>query len=217
MFEKCTRVRILKSLSCPAQSTRHTQATSLRGGGKTWGGDADLCAKSCESVSRTQSSRWRGRITVGGGRTPRFGARDRDCLPEEAKRLVPRTGRARVEHAAVALAMQLLPDGLEQRPGPPTRRRQRQIQPSELRLTRKIGDVVHGNRPAPQVAWHPVGGRERQLGEHAIPLGPRRRPLVSEVDCCDRLAPLPATTGRRRGQPQRIGPMRDLPPPGPCD
>lgn len=163
--------------------------------------------------SRLHPCRRRRRIAMRYRRAHWIGATEQNAIAEKAQRLVVGSGGARIEHSAVTTVMQLLSGSLKRRPGSPARPRSWQVELGKPVWSREIRDVAYSDAPSPEVARHAVGRRQRDLCETPIPLRPGRSLFVGQVDRCGILTALPATAGWRRGQPQRIRPMRSLPPP----
>jgi hypothetical protein len=85
----------------------------------------------------------------------------------------------------------------------------------ELLAPRQVRHVVDVDVPAPEVAWHLAIGWYRDLGEGAVPLGPRRGLAIGGVERAGERAALPATVARGLGAEKRIGGAGYLAPPTP--
>ena len=75
-----------------------------------------------------------------------------------------------------------LADGLKLQPTPPTRTGNVKAELRQLGGDREIGDVAHGDSPAPQITRHLMDGRKPDLGKHPILLRPSRLLLIGKVD-----------------------------------
>jgi hypothetical protein len=190
-------------------------ASSLRGlDGDVLGHRPDVAAgrrSSCHFGWR------RRRATVRGRRTYRCGASELVSLAEDAQDLTGWSGRAWCEDAAIAFPPQRLARRLESEPLGARWPRLGKVEQGQLLPGREVSDLIDVDLPSPQFAWHLPVGRDRELGQGPIPLGPSGLLAVSEVERAYGLAALPTPVAGRIGAEEWIGGVRYLTPPHAVD
>jgi len=164
--------------------------------------------------SRSQPPRWHGRFQMPFRRRNRCDARQDRSLSEQAEnRPVRRPSSGRCDEPRPALLPEGLPHLLKGPPSGPLRPGQRQTNSHQSILRSQVRDTVHVHSDLPEISWEPDARSQCKLGEHPVPLRPRRLRGVVKVEALDDRSALPASIRRGlRPIPERAA-MRDVAPP----
>jgi hypothetical protein len=136
---------------------------------------------------------------------------------EYAEHEALRTGGARRDDPGEALAMKLFPNRLERWPAAATWCWLGQPHVGQAVCGAQIGDFDRRDLVGPQLAREANLGRNRALGEMAIPLGPYAFSVLAQVQRVDHAASLPAVVIRRRWAEGRVDTRRRVPKPPSLD